>query len=126
MRARPLKRLAPLEAEAALRRMKIKDATVRTIDPRVRIVTQWIKPYEESEWRRIRAPKHPILDSDAPRRECEFALIDTLKEVAGAAMACPFRKRSWGTCNAALVTPLMRRPRRKQRIGRPVVLARAA
>ena len=64
------------------------------------------------------ALKHPIIDSDAHVVECEFALIDTLKEVAGADMADRFE--------SALGQHAMQRwyhadeeTRRKQRIGRP-------
>src|SRR6266436_8716219 len=61
---------------------------------------------------------HPIIDSDAHVVECEFALIDTLKDVAGAAMAARF--------DSALGQHAMQRwyhadepTRRRERIGRP-------
>jgi len=61
---------------------------------------------------------HPVIDSDAHVVECEFALVDTLKEVAGAKIA--------GRFDEALRTYAMQRwyhadepTRRQQRVGRP-------
>ena len=62
--------------------------------------------------------KHPIVDADAHVLECEFAMIDSLREVAGAKMAARFEKalgqfamQRWYHASEAT--------RRKQRIGRP-------
>ena len=64
------------------------------------------------------ALEHPVIDSDAHVVECEFALIDTLKEVAGSAVAARFESslgqhamQRWYHADQAT--------RRAQRIGRP-------
>ena len=62
--------------------------------------------------------KHPIVDADAHVLECEFALLDSLKEVAGGKMAARFEDglrtfamHRWYHASTAA--------RRQQRIGRP-------
>jgi len=62
--------------------------------------------------------KHPVVDADAHVLECEFALLDSLKEVAGAHAAAGFESalrrhamHRWYDADEA--------SRRRQRIGRP-------
>jgi predicted TIM-barrel fold metal-dependent hydrolase len=64
------------------------------------------------------ALKHPIIDADAHVLECEFAMLDSLKEVAGARMAGRFEKAlgQYGMHRWYLADDAARRSRR---IGRP-------
>jgi len=52
---------------------------------------------------------HPVIDSDAHVVECEFALVDTLKEVAGAKSRAGLMRRCAPMPCSAGITPMNRR-----------------